>query len=111
MAYIAELYDSTSITGETAVKYFSAINKGYEIFGLPPPGRGVDSSRLYNDVKLALEGQCRIQAGGNIPGSTLVMPVSVIMGFFRVVSRALDRENKSLARNGLANVGQFYMIF
>ena len=69
VAYLAELHATTTISGETATQYVSAINTSYQTLGLDPPGKAVNAPRLYFDVKKALEGFKRLRSMSSIKSS------------------------------------------
>ena len=110
--FLAELYATTQITGETATQYVSAINTAYETLGLAPPGRAPNATRLYFDVKRSLEGftRKRVRTGGPLPSPTVPTPLSVAMALCDSTAHMLQRDNLAGARNSLANVIQFFMI-
>lgn len=112
VAFLADLYATTKISGETATQYVSAINTAYLTMGLDPPGRASNAERLYFDVKKSLEGFKRLRTrlsparGQPTPATTL----NLIYALCVVVSKALDHKNLTLVRDGLANIFQYYMI-
>jgi hypothetical protein len=72
VAWIAYMFDSTSISGDSMEQYVSTVNRAFETSGLAPPGRPQNYNRLYAEVKRAIDGfnRARLNAGRS-PFSTL----------------------------------------
>jgi hypothetical protein len=66
VAWIAYLFESSSISGDSMEQYVSVVNRAYETSGLSPPGKAPNSTRLYIEVRQALDGfkRARLKAGG-----------------------------------------------
>jgi hypothetical protein len=59
LAWLSQLFDTKTVTGETAEKYVSIVNAAYATTGLAPPVNPYGSYRLYHDMKVALAGFTR----------------------------------------------------
>lgn len=114
VAYLGYLFRETAISAETATQYVSAVNRAYDLLDLPPPGRAVDSPRLYADVKSALAGfrRNRIASGASPPSPTAPTPVPLVYELLRMAARAAKppQLNMRILRAALAHVWQYYMI-
>jgi hypothetical protein len=66
VAWIAYMFELTSISGDSMEQYVSAVNRAFETSGLTPPGRPQNCNRLFVEVKRAIDGfkRARMNAGG-----------------------------------------------
>lgn len=111
--YMGHLFRTTSIQGETAEQYVSAVNRAYDLLGFPAPGRPLGSKSLYFEVQSALTGfvQRRLNEQNISASCTPATPDTFILELCRVALTALRSENLSIARAALANIFQYYMIW
>jgi hypothetical protein len=68
VAWMAFLFETTKISGDSMRQYVSSINMAYETSGLAPPGGPAGTKRLYHEVSRAIHGftNARLRAGGGL---------------------------------------------
>jgi hypothetical protein len=66
VAWLAYLYETTKISGQTAEQNVSSVNQSYETQELQPPGILRNAYTLFHDVRKALDGftNTRLLRGG-----------------------------------------------
>jgi hypothetical protein len=95
-------------------QYVSVVNRAYETSGLSPPGKAPNSTRLYIEVRKALDGfkRARLKAGGAEPVQHLPTPDLVIAGMCEFVRASLASpvtvRKLDLARCAMANIWQYF---
>jgi hypothetical protein len=69
LAWMAFLFETTTISGDSMRQYGSSINMAYETSGLAPHGRPAGTKRRYHEVSRAFQGftNARLRAAGAEP--------------------------------------------
>jgi hypothetical protein len=115
-AWIAHMYETSTIAGSTMDQYVSVNNRAYETSELDPPGKQVNVNKQYVEVRKSIDGFKRAPekrgAAGLVP--TLPTPDYVIGALCAIVRRMLTPpisvSSLEMARSGLANVWQYFNI-
>jgi hypothetical protein len=116
VAWMAFLFETTKIRGDTKRQYVSSISMAYETSGLAPPRRPAGTKRLYHKVGRAIHGftNARLRAGGVEPTQHSPTPdtlIGLLCDFVhKVLSAPVSAKSVSLALNALSNVWQYVMI-